>query len=156
MNAPTNMDPNDKIAVQKVVTAGKKIMFDESTFPQFKQGMTKGMPMPQKLATEAVGLLVTLQDKANGTIPRQVLLPAALGLLLEIASFMEEAKVGEPTKQDITAAGQLLIKLVQKAFPMRTNRMQPGPVQAPQQPAGAPAPAAAAPGGLLQSAAGGV
>lgn len=156
MNTPANMNPQDQIAVQKVVTAGKKIMFDEATFPQFKQGMTKDMPMPQKLATEAVGLLVTLQDKANGSIPRQVLLPAALGLLLEIASFMEEAKVGEPTKQDIVAAGQLLIKLVQKAFPMRTNRMQPGPTQAQQQPAGAPAPAAAAPSGLIQSAAGGV
>ncbi len=150
MNAPTNMNPQDQLAVQKVVVAGRKIMFDEATFAQFKQGMMKDMPMPQKLATEAVGLMVTLQDKANGSIPRQVLLPAALGLLLEIASFMEEAKVGSPTKQDIAAAGQMLIALVQKAFPKPpVNRMQPGPAQ-PQ--AAAQPPAA---GGLIQSAAGG-
>lgn len=144
------MNPNDQLAIRKVVMAGMKVMYDPKTFPEFKQGMLKQMPMPQKLATEAAGLMKLLQDKAQGAIPRQILLPAASMLLLEIAKFMSDAGFGKPTPQDIKAAGQVLLQLMPKAFPKPPVDGQPAaPAVAPAQPQ-APPPAR----GLIQSAQG--
>lgn len=135
------MTPSDQIATKRVVLAGQKLMYDAKTFPIFRAGMMKQMPMPQKLATEAAGLVKTLQDKANGAIPRQVLIPAATMLILEIAKFMKDAKIGDPTPQDIQAAYQLLVPIMAKAFPRVEPRIAPG---AAQSPAGSPTPRAAA------------
>ena len=137
------MNPQDQAAVQKVVLAGKKLMFDPKTFATFKQGMTKNMPMPDKLATEAAGLMKLLQDKAQGAIPRQVLLPAAAMLLIEIAKFMQDAKLGAPMPQDLKAALTKLVPLLLKVFPNKA--------QQPQAPA-APMPSAQPPGLINQGA----
>ena len=125
------MTPNDQIATKRVVLAGMKLMYDEKTFPTFKAGMMKRMPMPEKLATEAAGLVKTLNDKANGSIPRQVLIPAASMLMLEIAKFMKDAKIAKPTPEEIKAAYAKLVPLMAKAFPNTKSRMQPQATQAP-------------------------
>lgn len=145
------MTPNDQIATKRVVLAGMKLMYDEKTFDTFKAGMMKQAPMPDKLATEAAGLIKMLQDKANGSIPRQVLIPAASMLMLEIAKFMKDAKIAAPTPEDIKAAYAKLVPLMAKAFP----NVQPRIGGAPAAPAVPPAPVPAGPppqGGLLQSA----
>lgn len=111
------MTPNDQVATKRVVLAGMKLMYDEKTFPTFKAGMMNKMPMPDKLATEAAGLVKMLQDKANGSIPRQVLIPAASMLMIEIAKFMKDVKVAAPTSEDIKAAYAKLVPLMAKAFP---------------------------------------
>lgn len=137
------MTPADQLATRKVVMAGKTIMYNAKTFPIFKQGMLKAMPMPQKLATEMVALMKLLQDKAKGAIPRQVLIPAASILMLEMAKFMDEAGFGQPTPQDIAAAAPILEQLMKRAFPFRPPI---APTAAPTQP---PAPPG---GGIIQSA----
>lgn len=141
------MNPNDQLAIRRVVMAGMKVMYDPKTWPTFQQGMQKDAPMPQKLAGEASGLVKLLQDKAQGSIPRQVLLPASTMLMLEIAKFMSDAGIAKPTPEDIKAAGQLLLQMIPKAFP------KGGPA-APATPASAPP--AAPPSGIIQSAQGGV
>lgn len=132
------MTPNDQVATKRVVLAGMKLMYDEKTFPTFKAGMMKNMPMPDKLATEAAGLVKTLNDKANGSIPRQVLIPAASMLMLEIAKFMKDAKIAEPTPEDIKAAYAKLVPLMAKAFPDTKARMGAQPATPASAPPAAP------------------
>jgi hypothetical protein len=160
-----SMTPNDQIATKRVVLAGMKLMYDEKTFPTFKAGMMKRMPMPDKLASEAAGLVKMLQDKASGSIPRQVLLPAAAMLMIEIAKFMKDAKIAKPTPQDIQAAKTKLFQLMAKAFPNIQPRMAPQPSASvgmqpraqPMRPQQAGMPPPQAPRGLIESApAGGV
>jgi len=134
-------NPSDQTNVRKVVLAGKKLMFSEKTWPTFKQGMQKDMPMPEKLATETVGIMSLLQDKANGSIPRSVLMPAAAILLLEIAKAIADAGYGEPTPQDIKAAGPMLKRLMQQQFqgsqaPEQAPEQAPAPEVAQQPPGG--------------------
>ena len=153
------MKPEDQLAARKVVMAGMKIMYDKKTFQTFMAGMKKNMPMPQKLATEAAGLVKMLQDKANGSIPRQVLIPAASMLLLEIAQFMTDAGMAEPTPEDLKAAKELLDPLMAKAFPNVKARTG-GPVAPASAPPAAPPEQAPQPmpmqGGLIQNMQGGV
>lgn len=126
------MNPNDQLATRRVVLAGMKLMYDVKTFPTFKQGMMKKMPMPDKLATEAAGLVKMLQDKANGSIPRQVLIPAASMLMLEIAKFMEDVGLAKPTPEEIKQAYAKLVPLMAKAFPNVPPRSAPAtPASAP-------------------------
>ncbi|MDP3939812.1 MAG: hypothetical protein Q8R92_16970 [Deltaproteobacteria bacterium] len=141
------MNPKDQAATQRVVLAGKKIMFDPKTFPILMKGIKGDMPMPDKLATEAVGLMKMLQDKANGSIPIQVLLPAAAMLMLEIAKFMRDSKQGDPTPEDIKAAYPKLVALLQKVF-SNAGAAPPGQTAAPS-----PQPVAAAPAPGLMGAA---
>ena len=140
------MNPQDQAATARVVIAGKQLMYAKETFPMLKQGMMKKGPLADKLAAEAVGIVKMLQDKANGSIPRQVLIPAASLLLVEIAKFMEDAGLAQPTPQDIKAAGAKLIAMMQQAFPAVEPRQA-----VPSEQPGVPPPQPAAGAGLIQS-----
>lgn len=149
MNLP-QISPQDKSAIQRIVTAGKRLMFDPKTFPMLKAGMTRNMPMPQKLATNAAGLMKILQDKAKGSIPRKFLIPAASMLMLEIGKFIEDAKLGNPTAEDMKAAFAVLVQTMRQVFPQGQQAPNGAPA-APTAPA-VPnaAPAAPAQSGLIQ------
>jgi hypothetical protein len=138
------MAPADQQAAQKVVLGCMKLLFDQSTHPYLLEGLKKAGPLPQKLATETVGVMKMFSSRVtNGQIPRQVLLPAASLLLLEIAKFAAKAGLAKPTGNEIKQAGNLLPPLLMKAFP-------PAGGQAPAAaPAAQPAPAAPAPAGLI-------
>lgn len=111
------MTPQENDALQRVVAAGMKIMFDPKTFPMLKAGVSKEGPMPEKLAQQAVGLLKLLQDRANGSIPRQILIPAAMMLMLEVGRTIHDMGMPSPTPEDVQAAYKLLVPLVAKEFP---------------------------------------
>lgn len=119
------MTPQEQQAIQKVLVAGMQLMYNAGTFKTFRAGMTKKGPLPQTLAREAAGLVKILNDKANGAIPRQLLIPAAYLLMLEIARFMEDGGIAKPTPQDIAAAFKLMVPLMAKEFPNVTARVTP-------------------------------
>ena len=163
------INPNDQLSIRKVVMAGMKLMYNEKTFPLFEAGMKRDGPTAQKLAEEAAGLVKMLQDKAKGAIPRQILLPAAGMLVMEMAKFMQDAGYGKVSQDDIKVATKMLLKIMPKAFPKRGgSQARPGakppgqppapppgqPQAAPAAPAPAPAapPPAAQPRGLINSA----
>lgn len=133
------MTPNTENAdaLQRVVLAGTRLMYDPKIFPTFEQGMQGDGPLPQKLAVQAVGLLKILMDKSNGTMPKNVLIPAAVALMLEMGDFLVKAKVARPTEDDMKQAVQLVIQMVMKVFGGPAPGAQPptGPAPAPAQPA---------------------
>lgn len=134
-NAP-QMAPADAAAARKVVMGCSKILFDKSTHDYLVAGLKADQPMPVKLASQVVGVMKLFASRAQGEIPRQVLLPAGAMLILEVAKFIKEAGFGEPTGKDIAEAGPLLEKLLLKAFPPPGGGGQPA----------APQPAAPQPG----------
>lgn len=132
-----NMTPQDAQAVKKVVLGCMKIMYDQKTFEFFKNGLVRDTPMPQKLAATAVGLVKLFNDRANGSVPRQVLLPAAAQLVLEVADFVEQSGLGKPTREEVAAAGKLLPDMILKTFPNPNQQTtQQPPDQVPAQPRG--------------------
>lgn len=149
------MAPADKEAAKKVVLGCLKLMYDKATHQHLVQAMQGPAPMPMKLAASTVGVMKMFATRVQGQIPRQVLIPAASMVVLEIAEFAAKAGFGKPTGADVKAAVQLLPKLLKDAFP---NKGAPGqPAQAPTAPAPAAPPAAApqaAPGGIMANAMG--
>lgn len=132
------MTPQDQDAMQRVVMAAQRIMYDKQIFPRFAQAMTKSGPLPFKLATEAAGLLKMVQDRAKGQIPKRLLIPAGMMIMVEMGDFMEKSKLAKPNEQDVQEAMKLLIDMIPQIF-----KGKPGQ-QPPQQP-GAPAPQAQPP-----------
>ena len=129
--------------LQKTVLAGERIMYDKTVFETFKAGLMNPGPLPQKLATEAAGLIKIMNEHAKPGIPPAVIIPAATMLLMEMASFMAKAGMAQPSKQDVAAGIKLLVAMLLKLY-----GAQPAPVgQAPAVAAPQPAPAPA--GGMI-------
>lgn len=124
------MTPEDQQMMQKAVMAGQKIMYDKQIFPRFAQAIAKPAPLPMKLATEAAGLLKMINDRAQGQIPKRLMIPIGMMLMLEMADFMEKAKLAKPTERDVQNGMKLLIDIVVK--------MDGGKGKAPTQPGAQP------------------
>lgn len=131
------MSPQEQTALQQIVVAGMKVMYDKATFPMLESQIKKDIPMADKLANGAAGLMRLLQDKANGGIPRQLLIPATGMLMLEIGKFMADAGMPAPTPEDVKAAYEKLAPLMAKEFPKVTPRTQPA-AQPAEKPAAQP------------------
>ena len=150
------MKPADAKNVQKLVMAGMTIMYDAKTFPIFERGLSrKAVPIPQRLAMEVAGLMKMLMERSGGKIPRQIIIPAALMLLAEMAHFMAQADIDKPTGDDLNKAKSMLPVLLKKLFPagQQPQAQTPAEPQAPAAPAALQAPAAQpAPAGIMQGA----
>ena len=140
--------------LQKIVMAAEKLMYDQKTFKIFKQGMMKRGPVDVVLASEAAALIKMLDDKSKGTIPRDLLPPAAMFILMEMAKFMREAGVANPSEEDIKNGIKKLMLIVMKIYEPQggapggaPGATSPQGVQ-PQQPPQPPAPPQA--GGMIQ------
>lgn len=132
------MQPQNSEAMQKVVMAGMKMMYDAKVFPMFADALEKD-PSPMGIAKQTAGLMKILMDKSQGSIPRNVMIPAAVALLFEMAGFMVQAGMPKPSDEDMQGALKALVGMMVQVF---------GGQQAPAQP-GAPAGAAPAQPGMI-------
>ena len=136
------MKPQDAQHMAQTVMAGMKVMYDKATNKIFAAGiLRKNIPVAQRLATETAGLMKMLMDKSKGTMPKQIIIPAALALMLEMAKFMVDAGIEKPTKQDMAAAKEMLIKILTKMYgdEQAPAAAPPGPPAVPAAPPGPPA-----------------
>ena len=135
------MPEKDMADFEKVVLAGMRLMYNEKTFAIFQRGLTRtDRPVPQRLAAESAGLVKMLYDKSNGTMPKQIIAPAAAMLLMEMGKFMTEAGIEQVTSEQVKEGTALLMNSLKAMFGGQGKAEQPAPQQA----------AAQAPGGLIQ------
>ena len=137
MGAPAGQPPTENAsALERVVRAGMTLMYDKNVFaqmfPQIEQAVKSGAPLAPLLASQALGLIKILNEKAQN-MPKNVMAPAATALLIEFGDFLVKSGVAEPTAEDMQKAVQILIPQVVKMF-----GGQPGqpPQQAQQPPQG--------------------
>lgn len=148
---------SDQDAVEKIVLAGMKLMYDPATRQVFEQGVTAKLPISDVLAREAVGVLKMIDERAKGNLPRHLIAPVATMLLAEIAKFMKDAGIADPSEQDLLDGVKKMLGMVMKVFgkellaKRRGQAQQPAASQAqPTQPA-PQMPAQQPPAGLIQS-----
>lgn len=139
------MNPNQQAAlatedkVHRVVLAGMKLMYDPKTFPILLSGITKQIPMPQKLAMEVAGVLHLIDQQTQSGLTPDVLAPASILLLFELAGFMRDSGAGNPSKNDIQAAMQIMQKVVATVFARAGKAVTGAQPQSAPQAAAAPA-----------------
>lgn len=126
--------PQNSEAMQKVVMAGMKLMYDAKVFPMFAEALEKD-PSPMGIAKQTAGLMKILMDKSQGSIPKNVMIPAAVALLFEMAGFMVQAGMPKPSDEDMQGALKALVQMMVQVF----GGQQAVPGAPPAQPA-APAP----------------
>lgn len=143
----------DQANLEKVVLAGMKILYDKKIFPHFMAGFKSPGPLPTMLAAQAAGLVKILDDQSKGAIPKKIIVPAGVMLMVEMADFLVKAKlIKAPSKDDIAKAITQLTQILLKVYSQGSTPAQstkPAPGAPGQQPA---APAPAAPQGILQGA----
>lgn len=90
--------PELRDTVERIIAAGVKLMYSPEMRDELRQAVGAQQPIDQKLADNTVGLLLTLDHKAEGGLPVAALFPAGMGLLGEAADVLQAA--GQQVTQD--------------------------------------------------------
>jgi hypothetical protein len=144
-------NPKQLANVKKTVMAGMKLMYSETGRQYLINGMKKKEPMPQKLATEVLGVISLLFDRSGQTMPPDAIPGAVAILIYEVAAFMQEAGL-KVSKDDVQQGLQIAMKnLIPMLREQRKSKPLPPGDGQPQQ--GQPQPQPAQPqGGMIQQA----
>jgi hypothetical protein len=138
-------------AMERIVVAGKKLMYSQEVKAQFDEQFNPQNPDPmaEKLAATVFVVVGSLFGESNGTLPPQLLVPAGIFLITDLAQFVEESGIGNVEDAELGQAMELYIGYL--ANSMEGADQQPKQGAEPMQPATAVQPAASA-GGLIKGA----
>lgn len=85
------MGPEREDAFRRVVLAGKKILYGKETQGMIDEFMATDAPIEEKLGTGIANLLILIDNKANGNVPKDVMIPAGTVLLFDAADFLRQS-----------------------------------------------------------------
>lgn len=171
-----SIPPQFRVAAQKIVIAGMKVMFSDQTHPLMLAALKSDSDPAHAVAMGVTQLITMLFKQSHGQMPIPAIIPAAILLVCEGLDFINKAQMAQVTPDVVASAVQIVTAyLLQKVglTPEKISQMaqkngqgQPGvaPIQgqssmqlaaqqaqhaSPQQsqPAAPAAPAAPAPGG---------
>lgn len=100
-------------AVERIIAAGAKMMYSPQMRDEVMKQVQGDQPIATKLAHNVAGLLMVLDQKAQGGMPVQAIFPAAIGLMGEAASVLQAA--GQTvTQEDFNEAARMVFVLLAK------------------------------------------
>jgi len=104
------MDGKMGDAYDRVVTAGMKMLYSPDNAKMMQEIIGNDeVPVANKLGEGIANLLLMMDNTGNGTIPKEVLVPAGVALMFEAADYLFEIGV-EITEKDLGQGLELLIK----------------------------------------------
>ena len=139
--------PNLQQAYQRIILAGKKIMFSPQMTPQIAT-LLKGADTPgQKIGQGVVALMAMLISQSNHTLPPQLIIPCACELLIEFGNFLRSSGV-QVGDSDIADGMAVMISTIMQRVGIAPDQLQ-GMLQSKGRtaPPAAPAPGAPQPAG---------
>lgn len=105
------LDPSQHEALDRIVTAGMKVMFGKDTHNLMIEQLDGEGDMVQKTAEGVTKLMVLLFQQSNSTMPMDLIIPAASILLAKVYDFLEQS--GDPVSEDELAQSlKLMTKLI--------------------------------------------
>jgi hypothetical protein len=104
-NLLSAMPDNLKNAFERVTIAGMKLFYSKDIQAQIMDDDDEvDAPMFEQLAKGTIAITSQLWTASNSTIPPQVIIPAAIYLLVEGADFLDKSGKFEVTDDDIGQA----------------------------------------------------
>lgn len=85
------MGPEREDAFRRVVLAGKKILYGKESQGFIDEFMATEAPIEEKLGTGIANLVILIDNKAQGNIPKDVMIPAGTLLLFDAADFLRQS-----------------------------------------------------------------
>ena len=103
------MDPKQRAAFERVVLAGKKVLYSKQS-ADMVQGliMDKDIPVKNKLGEGVANLLIMMDNQANGSIPKDIVIPAGVVIMFEAADYMFECGF-DISEKDLGDALEILV-----------------------------------------------
>jgi hypothetical protein len=160
--APTDQDSNDpmiaqvqdkvrqsvpaqfRVAVQKLVLAGQKIMYDPQTHHLMVQALQSDSDPAHAVGMGVTQLMTMMWVQSKGSIPPPALIPAAILLVCEALDFCEQSKLLKPDNDMIGNAVQVVVSYMMQKMGIKPSDMakvagiqgqQPANTQTPGAPA---------------------
>lgn len=116
------MPPEMQRTFDRIVLAGQKILYSKETQPMVDQILNADIPMANKLGEGVANIVVMIDNKANGAIPKEVIIPAATVLLFDAADFLK--RTGEKiTAEDIGKAYELMFYGIYEAYGVQPKQL---------------------------------
>jgi hypothetical protein len=110
------MPPEMRDAYQRVVVAGKKMMYAPETAEAIHGiVLDDKIPMANKLGEGVANLVVMMDNQGNGTIPKDVLLPVGVTLMFEAADYLFEVGM-EVTEKDLSDGMEMMVYSIFDAY----------------------------------------
>jgi hypothetical protein len=119
----SNAKPQLAKPIEKTVEAGKKVMYDEKTRDMAVQQLSAGSD-PESIGSAVAKLAAILFNQTKGTMPMQVLIPAATILLCEALQFLEDAEAVEVTPDLLAECTMAMTSAVLQAFGATPEQIQ--------------------------------
>lgn len=115
--------PAQKVNYQKIVLAGKKVMFSKDLNAKLVAGM-QDVPDPvQTLVDGVIGVLGLLFKESRNTMPVGPMILAGQSLLMEAMDFLEQAGMLEVTPDLISQVTKTYIETFLPKIGMDSNKM---------------------------------
>lgn len=154
VRAAMTIPPELQDAYQRIVLAGRKIMYSPQMADQIKQLLAGPGAVSDKIAQGVVTLMGLILNQSNHTLPPKLIIPCTLELVTEAAELLRQAGL-KVTDQDIAAAMASAMADVLQKVGVTPDQLgdaarkgaamgnAPSPKPAPQPPQAAPAPTGA-------------
>jgi hypothetical protein len=132
-NVVATVPPQLRAAFNSFAVACRRVLYDPKTHSMLQAELAKNVPLPQKLAEAAAGVVIILAVEARGKVPPPILAPTVTEMVGEVAKYV--AEIGMPVnqavyKQAVILAAAILIKklglqqqLAQRTQPNKTSGM---------------------------------
>jgi len=139
-----SIPPQFRVAVQKLVLAGQKIMYDPKTHHLMVQALQSDSDPAHAVGMGVTQLMTMMWVQSKGSIPMPAMIPAAILLVCESLDFCEQSNLLKPDNDMIGNAVQVVVSYMMQKMGIKPGDMaQAAGIQG-QQPANTQTPGAPA------------
>ncbi len=110
------LPPELRNAYERVVAAGMKVLFSKQTHKYMLDQLQAPGSNAEKLGQGIAKVMVFLFNESNGTMPQEVIVPAAMLLVMKAADFINESGKGKITDEEIGQAMEILVDALFEGF----------------------------------------
>lgn len=119
-----SVKPDQKDAYQRIVLAGKKVMFSKEMNAQLLAGLQDAEDVVGTTVDGVIGILGLLFKQSRNTMPAAPMVMAGQMLLLEALDFLEQAGMLEVTPDVLAQATQQYLNTMMPKIGLTPERMQ--------------------------------
>jgi hypothetical protein len=85
------MPAETKKAFTQIVKAGQTIMYSPETREEIMSFLATDAPVEERLGSGIANLVIMIDNKANGALPKEAMIPAATVLLFDAADILRQS-----------------------------------------------------------------
>lgn len=122
IRAGLHLDPKQAAQLDRMVLAGKKVMFSEQSHKMFLEQLDAPGTVAQKLGQGVAGLMGLLWQESRQSLPPQLLIPAGMVLVAVAADFLRQGGM-DVTDEDVAGGIEALVTALLQAGGVDPEKM---------------------------------